>query len=906
MTEVLPNLAPIPANEAERLAALHRYQILDTPPEAAFDRITALAARLFKLPIVLVSLLDESRAWFKSCYGFEMQEVKRDATLCSFAVLFDDVFVVPDTRQDPRFVCNPFVLAEPGVCFYAGAPLLTHDGYNLGTLCLLDYQPHEDLSDEQRQTLADLAAMVVDELELRSTARKVSRLDTAIVNVTQSVDSTTGESFFYALVQQFTQALDVSFAYISRVVDQDHLQTIAICADGETAQNYEYCRQTSLCDEVLRQRKICCYPRDVRSHFPQVAKLEEMQAESYIGAPVIDTAGELIGVVGIVDRKPMQETHLAESLLAIFALRIATELARQQSEAQRLEMLVRERRYAEQLRGLTEAALAVNAVISIDQVLQVITEQARSIIGAHQAVTSIIKDNDWAHAKHSMSLSEKYVAWENYDAPPDGSGIYSLICRLNHPMRLTQTELEAHPNWRGFSSEAANHPPLRGWLAAPLTSRNGRNLGVIQLSDKNEGEFTAEDEDILVQLAQMASIAIANSNLYEAEQSARIQAESANRVKDEFLAVLSHELRTPLNPILGWSKILQKRTSDVALKQGLETIERNAKLQTQLIEDLLDVSRILQGKMSLNIQSVNLLETIRTALDTVQLAAQAKSIQIETAISDHHIGAIAGDSSRVQQVIWNLLSNAVKFTPEGGQINVYLAELEGQAQIQVVDEGIGIAPEFLPYVFERFRQEDSSTTRKFGGLGLGLAIARQIVELHGGTIWATSAGEGQGATFTVRLPLLPHPSITTSEGSALQVIPAPDSLLNGLKILIVDDDADTRSLLEIVLQQENAIPIVAASAIEALQHLEQDVPDLLVSDIGMPEIDGYALIERLRSHPSEQIRQLPALALTAYAGMGDQKQAIQAGFQRQLAKPIDPIELVLALSQLVKPDDSSV
>jgi GAF domain-containing protein len=352
------------------------------------------------------------------------------------------------------------VQAEPGVRFYAGAPLLTQDGYNLGTLCLLDSQPRQDLSDEQRQTLADLAAMVVDELELRSAARKLARLDTALVNVTQGVDGTTGEAFFYALVQQFTRSLDVSFAYISRVLNHDRLQNISICEDGEIAENYEYCAQHTLCEEVMRQRKTCCYPREIQSHFPQLPKLQEMQAESYVGVPVIDSAGALIGIVGILDRKPLQDTHLAESLLAIFALRIATELERQQSEAHRLERLVRERRYAQQLRGLTEAALAVNAVISIDQMLQVITEQARSIIGAHQAVTSIVIDENWAEAKHSMSLSEKYAAWQNYDAPPDGSGVYSLICCINCPMRLTQAELEAHPQWRGFGPRSGESSAL--------------------------------------------------------------------------------------------------------------------------------------------------------------------------------------------------------------------------------------------------------------------------------------------------------------------------------------------------------------------------------------------------------------------------------------------------------------
>ena len=388
-------------------------------------------------------------------------------------------------------------------------------------------------------------------------------------------------------------------------------------------------------------------------------------------------------------------------------------------------------------------------------------------------------------------------------------------------MRMTQAELELHPRWRGFGKYAGKHPPMRGWLAAPLTGRDGHNIGLIQLSDKYLGEFTSEDEAILVQLAQMASVAVENTQLYEAQQQARTQAETANRIKDEFLAVLSHELRSPLNPILGWSKLLLTRKFDPAkTNYALETIERNAKLQSELIEDLLDVSRILRGKLSLNVCPVELAPTIEAAIETVRLAAEAKSIDLRFTILDFGLGnagenpeliefdkqpnnpksrqftqtppqrqatgskiqnpkfQVMGDPARLQQVFWNLASNAVKFTPSGGQVEIqlsvltrsdrqvmgnesiqspttnYQSPITSYAQIQVSDTGKGINPEFLPFVFDYFRQADSTTTRVFGGLGLGLAIVHHLVELHGGTVQAESPGVGQGATFTVKIPLL--------------------------------------------------------------------------------------------------------------------------------------------------------
>ena len=373
---------------------------------------------------------------------------------------------------------------------------------------------------------------------------------------------------------------------------------------------------------------------------------------------------------------------------------------RKQAEAEREEMLMRSQQYASQLRGLTEAALAINSAPSIEKVLKVITERSRFIIGAHQSVTSMTIDNNWAQAINAVSLSDKYAAWGDYKEKPDGSGIYACVCHTNRPIRMTQVELEAHPRWRGFGAEAAKHPPMRGWLAAPLTGRDGSNIGLIQLSDKyDESEFTAEDEAILVQLAQMASVAIENTRLYEAEQLARTQAESANRIKDEFLAVLSHELRTPLNPILGWSKLLRTRKFDeTKTAEALATIERNAKLQAQLIEDLLDVSRILRGKLTLNINKLSPSSIILAALETVRLAAEAKSISIQT-IFEPNVGQVAGDPGRLQQVIWNLLSNAVKFTPNGGRVEVRLSMEMGDGEWGsggVGDNSFSPSPRSLP------------------------------------------------------------------------------------------------------------------------------------------------------------------------------------------------------------------
>jgi PAS domain S-box-containing protein len=391
------------------------------------------------------------------------------------------------------------------------------------------------------------------------------------------------------------------------------------------------------------------------------------------------------------------------------------------------------------------------------------------------------------------------------------------------------------------------------------------------------------------------------AHLLELEQIARAKAETANRIKDEFLAVLSHELRTPLNAILGWSKLLQTRTfSQAKTSDALAIIERNATLQVQLIEDLLDISRILQGKLTLNITKINLESTILSALETMHLAAETKLIEVST-IFEADVGQVMGDSTRLQQVVWNLVSNAVKFTPRGGKIEVRLEQADGYAQIIVSDTGKGISTEFLPYVFDYFRQADSTSTRNFGGLGLGLAIVRNIIEIHGGIIKAKSEGEGKGAIFTVSLPLLPdeNPSLTNKRND--RTFLTPNSLpLSGVRVLVVDDDTDSRDFIAFVLEQDGALVIAVSSAYEALATLAELKPDVLVSDISMPEMDGYILIHQVRNWALEQGSQIPVIALTAFARNADQEKALKAGFQMHLSKPVNPEELITAIAKIVQ------
>ncbi|WP_414512264.1 ATP-binding protein [Nostoc sp. PCC 9305] len=418
---------------------------------------------------------------------------------------------------------------------------------------------------------------------------------------------------------------------------------------------------------------------------------------------------------------------------------------------------------------------------------------------------------------------------------------------------------------------------------------------------KDEQGFVVKWFGTCTDIHEQKQILEERAHLLELEQVARAKAETANRIKDEFLAVLSHELRTPLNAILGWSKLLQTRRLDqTKTSEALATIERNATLQVQLIEDLLDISRILQGKLTLNITKINLKSTVLSALQTMQLAAETKLIEVNT-VFEPGVGQIMGDSTRLQQVVWNLLSNAIKFTPRGGKVEVRLQETDGYAQIIVSDTGKGISADFLPFVFDYFRQADSTSTRNFGGLGLGLAIVRNIIEMHGGIVKADSHGEGQGAIFTVSLPLLPDESSKLTDGQNYPAFLASNSLpLNNIRVLVVDDDTDSRDFVAFVLEQDGAFVMAVSSAEEALQTLAEVKLDVLVSDISMPDMDGYMLIHEVRTRTPEQGGQIPAIALTAFARNNDHEKALKAGFQMHLPKPLNPEKLIAAIVKLME------
>jgi PAS domain S-box-containing protein len=417
----------------------------------------------------------------------------------------------------------------------------------------------------------------------------------------------------------------------------------------------------------------------------------------------------------------------------------------------------------------------------------------------------------------------------------------------------------------------------------PIFDEQGRFAGAVYIVTDISERKQAEEERTL---------------LLACERSARTEAEAANRLKDEFLATLSHELRSPLNAMLGWSHLLNSQNiNPTVTAKAMETIEQSAKVQAQLVEDLLDVSQMIRGKLHIDFRPVDLVSPIQAALKTIYPAAKAKEIQIE-AILDSKTAVVAGDKERLQQIFWNLLSNAVKFTPRGGYVQVRLLQTDKTVEVIFTDTGQGIHSDFLAYVFDRFRQADGSTTRPYGGLGLGLAIVRHLVELHGGTVMVDSAGVGQGATFSVILLRNQENGETDEPETREEDNSLSSSILGGVRVLVVDNDEDQRDFLKLALEMQGAEVIVVSSPTEALAEISQCKPDVLVSDIGMPEEDGYSLISKVRKLAPDKGGEIPAIALTAYARVEDAIEAISAGFQMHISKPLDPDELAKAIATL--------
>ncbi|MES2016885.1 MAG: ATP-binding protein [Pseudomonadota bacterium] len=462
-------------------------------------------------------------------------------------------------------------------------------------------------------------------------------------------------------------------------------------------------------------------------------------------------------------------------------------------------------------------------------------------------------------------------------------------------------------------------PAIRSYLSMPVVARSGEVLGSLFFGHPEAGVFTERTERIVGGIAAQAAVAIDNTRLYEAaqhaaeerkvllesERSARAEAERTSQMKDEFLATLSHELRTPLSAILGWAQVLRRGSRDQSdLLRGLQTIERNARAQAQLIEDLLDMSRITSGKVLLDMQTVAPSVFIDAAIETVRPAADAKNIRLERHY-DAQVGLIAGDPARLQQVIWNLLSNAIKFTPRDGRVDIFLAPFDGHVAITVQDTGVGIKPEFKAHVFERFRQGDASTTRKHGGLGLGLSIVKHLIEQHGGMVRVDSEGEERGASFTIELPSANRQTLSSRPDRAPYSPPSPAAPdftlrdLSQLRVLVVDDEPDARELINRILSDCHASVRTAGSAESALAAILDEVPDVLVSDLGMPDVDGFELLARVRALAPEQGGNIPAVALTAFARSEDRLRALEAGFRAHISKPVEPSELIATVAAMV-------
>ncbi|WAL59502.1 GAF domain-containing protein [Thermocoleostomius sinensis] len=642
---------------------------------------------------------------------------------------------------------------------------------------------------------------------------------------------------------------------------------------------------TDLLDEDLRQ--LCI----------------QLQVISFVDVPVIKN-GKPVGIFCLVQRTPRDWTDLEVELAVETADRTwaAVERARaEQAVAADLRCTTLLHDLATRLISETDIQVLHNEIVTaaIELMeaeagsLQVFDETTQELVLlAAQGSTEAMNEHFRRVAASSgtscgVALRNGIRSFVNFDVPesddPDGS------LRIH----LTAGLLSAQ--------------------STPLITRSGKAIGMVSTHWRCHYRPTDRQLRFLDLLARQAADLIEQrqaeaerSLLLAREQVARAEAERANRIKDEFLSILSHELRSPLNPILGWSRLLQtKSLGQDKITQALSTIERNVRLQTQLVDDLLDVARVLRGKLSLNEAAVNLVPVIEAALEVVRTAAEAKSIMLHAELID--VGYLRGDTVRLQQIVWNLLSNAIKFTPSGGRVEIGLRQVVGDgevessspssyAEITVTDTGKGISREFLPHIFESFRQEDTSITRQYGGLGLGLAIVKYLVDAHGGTIAADSPGAGQGATFTVRFPLLRRDSMTLVVEPSLST----NIDLTGMKVLAVDDSEDARELLVTLLTQYGAETKVVTSGEDVLAQLTSFQPMVLVCDIGMPDMDGYTLIQQVRSLHPRQGGRVPAIALTAYATEEDRQRVLRCGFQKHIVKPLEPDTLAIAIAELVR------
>lgn len=639
------------------------------------------------------------------------------------------------------------------------------------------------------------------------------------------------------------------------------------------------------------------------------AKREGMKA--FAGYPLI-VEERLIGVIAMFSRQPLPEATIKS--LSVVADGIALGIEHHQ-------IIAKLREQTEVVETINRIGQMLSAELDQQKLVQAVTDAATELTGAEfgSFFYNVLNEEGASYMLYTLSGVPR-EAFSNLPMPR-ATDLFGPTFRGEKTIRLDNVKKDSrygnNPPHKGMPK---GHLPVTSYLAVPVISRSSEVIGGLFFGHSEEAVFTKRHEQIVEGLAAQVAIAMDNARLYQkaqtaikeretllmSEQQARKEAEIASRTKDEFLGLLSHELRTPLNAILGWTRMLNTgQLEEEASARALETIDRNAKLQARLIEDMLDVSRIITGKLRLDIQPVDLAAVVNAAVDTLRPAADAKGIRIYLVL-DYGAGNVLGDSMRLQQVIWNLLSNAIKFTPKGGSVQVLLERVNSHIEVTVNDTGPGIDEDFLPYVFERFRQADSTSSKKYGGLGLGLAIVRHLVEMHGGTVEAANRKDRSGSVFSFKLPVMVirkqngtdkesrrvHPSVSGNVAFDYQ----PE--LNGIKVLAVDDEPDARGLLTVVLEQCGADVKTCASASEALKLLKKYKPDILISDIGMPGEDGYSLIKKVREMETGNERRIPAVALTAFARVEDRLQALSAGYNMHVPKPVEPAELALVIASL--------
>jgi PAS domain S-box-containing protein len=617
------------------------------------------------------------------------------------------------------------------------------------------------------------------------------------------------------------------------------------------------------------------YELDIRSKDGHILTLE-------ISSKLVLRAGEAVGVQGVA--RDISTRRRAEQ-----ALREADQRALSEYE-----------RLLERISSLAQALGAARELVTIFRALREFTVLSVPCNGLFVSLYDPVRDV--RTACYAWGDGQEFDTSELPPMPVNASGPNSRAVRTGQVI-ITDDYMNTQRGHPVVIVGPDNGLRPQSSIAVPMAVM-GRIVGTIEVQSYERAAYAEEQSAAMCMAANLTAVAIENARLLERESSARAAAEESNRLKDEFLATVSHELRTPLTAILGWSRMLEAGSiADPMASRALETIRRNAKAQSQIIDDILDVSRIITGKLYLDLHPLELAPVIEAAVNVVRPTAEAKGIQILIQLEPKSM-VVTGDSNRLQQVVWNLLSNAIKFTPSGGSVCLSTAEVGSQIEIRVTDTGQGISRDFLPFVFDRFRQADSTSTRQHGGLGLGLAIARHLVEIHGGTIKAESLGDGKGATFSVRLPSV-GPLASLNRQPAREKEESPDgfgfdSRLDGIHVLLVDDDADTLDLLSAALRQQKATVTAVCSAQDAIQAIKISKPDVVVSDIAMPCEDGYQLLERIRAMNFDGAGPIPALAITAHAKHENREEALSSGYQGYLAKPIELSELVTAVVQAVR------